>query len=122
MKISREEARQIITLASTDKAEKNIRNYLEMLDNVSSRVKRQTDFYNKSYKSLYQSYFSTFAGRYRDECVMEAYVTGLGYINKGADLDIAIQHGFKAGTNLHRTMAKEVLVDDFEYLMDQGAE
>jgi hypothetical protein len=94
----------IMNLSCGEKPEKRIREFLnELLINKRDKELR-IEFFNKTYKAFFSTYFSKFAGRYKEECIQEAYIHSLGMLVNNCSLEAALQEGIRAANKIHRSL------------------
>jgi len=111
MNLSDREIEYIITLTRSEKPIKRIREYVQSLETHNDNNTRQQDFLHKMYRSFFSHYFRSFAGRYTEECISEAYVYALEVLSRGRAFDIALNDGIKAGSKLYRDYTHDVTSD-----------
>lgn len=107
MNLSDKEIEHIIMLAKSEKPVKYIRQYLQPAD----KTERQIAFFNKSSNAFFTYYFKSFAGRYSEECALEAYARALELLRGGADLDVALQAGMKRGNKYFHENSRDAVLE-----------
>lgn len=102
--ISDQDVNYIMNLSQGEKPEKRIREYLLELKSSRREKENRIEFFNKMNKAFFTYYFRGFAGRYTEECVMEAYTTALDRLTHNSLLEVALQDGIKSAVKLHRIL------------------
>ncbi len=106
MIVSDSDIKYILMLAEGEKPAKRIRQYIENIEDMKVRKNSRIKMFNKTYSAFYTSYFRSFAGKQVENCVLEAYTAALDMLNRGVELEIALETGYKAGSKLYTDIHK----------------